>query len=344
VNYISIRALVCFITMLRWIGGEASAADRSLVESAKKEGTVTWYTTQIVDQLARPAAEAFQKKYGIKVDFTRADSSQVALRLSTEAQAGHVMADVFDSTTITLAMKKQNMILQWLPDAAARLPKQFSDSDGYWTAASANVLTVGYNTSLVPDGTQPKRFADLLDEKWKGRLVWGTSSSPSAAAGFIGTVLTAMGEKDGMEYLQKLAKQNVVGLQQSARQVLDQVIAGEYWVAVQIFNNHAVISAAKGAPSAWVPLEASMAHLLVFSVTREAPHPNAGKLFEDFMTSREGQAIFRDADYLTVDPDVLPHDPSLRLDESNFHAIYFTPEQLELSMPKWMAIYKQLFE
>ncbi|HWG05949.1 MAG TPA: extracellular solute-binding protein [Beijerinckiaceae bacterium] len=337
------RAL-CFVTFLAWRAGAAYAADPTLVDAAKKEGTVTWYTTQIVDQLARPAAEAFQQKYGIKVDFVRTDSSQLGIRLINEGQAGHVVADVFDSTTITLALKKQNLILKWLPDAAARLPKQFSDPDGYWMAASANVLTVGYNTNLVPSGSEPKRFEDLLDAKWKGKLVWGSTTSPSAAPGFIGTVLAAMGEKDGMDYLQKLAKQNITGLQQSARQVLDEVIAGEYPVALQIFNNHAVISATKGAPSAWAPLQASMAHLLVVSVTREAPHPNAGKLFEDFLTSPEGQQIFRDADYLTVDPAVPPKNPSLRLDEKNFHAIYFSPEELEQSMPKWVGVDKQLFQ
>ena len=68
----------------------AHAADQALIDAAKKEGTVTWYTTQIVNQLARPAAEAFKKKYGINVDFVRADSAAVALRVTTEAQAGRV--------------------------------------------------------------------------------------------------------------------------------------------------------------------------------------------------------------------------------------------------------------
>ena len=336
-------ALICLVTVFGSASDKAAAADSALIQAAQKEGMVTWYTTQIVDQLARPAAAAFQKKYGIKVDFVRADSSQEILRIINEGQAGHMVADVFDSTMGILALKKQNLILKWLPDAAARLPKQFSDPDGYWTAASANVLTVGYNTNLVAKDAVPKRYEDLLDDRWKAGLVWGSLPSASAAPGFVGTVLEAMGEANGMDYLRKLAKQKVTGLEQSARQVLDQVIAGEYPVALQIFNNHAVISAAKGAPSAWTPMEASMAHFLVFSVTRDSPHPNAGKLFEDFMTSEEGQKTFRDADYLTVDPEVPPRNPSLRLDESNFHAIFFSPEQLESSMPKWVAIYKQLF-
>ena len=341
---LEVRAFSCAIGFFLCVNFSAQAADAALIAAAKQEGSVTWYTTQIVDQLARPAATAFEKKYGIKVNFVRADSLQVALRLSNEAQAGHMTADVYDSTSISLAMKKQNIPLKWLPDTAAHLPKQFSDPEGYWTAASGNVLTVGYNTNLVPTGTQPKRFDDLLDDKWKGKMVWNSAPGQSSGPGFVGTVLAAMGEDKGMDFLRKLGRQKIIGLQQAARQVLDQVIAGEYPIALQIFNNHAAISAASGAPSAWSPLEKSMRYSLVFSVTREAPHPNAGKLFEDFMTSPEGQQVFRDADYMTVDPDVPPKTMALMPGDKTFEAIYFTPEQLEGSMPKWVKIVKDVFE
>ena len=147
-----------------------------------------------------------------------------------------------------------------------------------------------------------------------------------------------------MDYLQKLNKQKIVSLPQSARQVLDQVIAGEYPVAMQIFRNHAVISASSGAPSAWSPLDATMAYSRVYSVTREAPNPNAGKLFVDFVTSRDGQIIIRDADYMPIDPDVPPRDPAMILDDKRFRVAYFSPEQLEEEIPKWRNIYKQIFE
>ncbi len=320
------------------------AADAALIEAAKKEGSLTWYTSQIIDQLGRPMAEAFQKKYGIKVNYVRADSFMVAQRLSAEAKAGKVVADVFDGNSITLTMKKQNIIMKWQPDHVARLPKQFVDPEGYWTAASSSVITLGYNSNLVPPGTQPKSYQELLDPKWSGKLVWSSLPNPSGAAGFVGSILTAMGQEKGMDYLQKLNKQKIVSLPQSARQVLDQVIAGEYPVAMQIFRNHAVISASSGAPSAWSPLDATMAYSLVYSVTREAPNPNAGKLFVDFVTSRDGQIIIRDADYMPIDPDVPPRDPAMILDDKRFRVAYFSPEQLEEEIPKWRNIYKQIFE
>src|SRR5665213_3640603 len=82
-------ALICLAAVFGSASDEAAAADSALIQAAQKEGMVTWYTTQIVDQLARPAATAFQKKYGIKVDFVRADSSQEILRILNEGQAGH---------------------------------------------------------------------------------------------------------------------------------------------------------------------------------------------------------------------------------------------------------------
>ncbi len=322
----------------------ASAADAALIEAAKKEGSLTWYTTQLIDQLGRPMMQAFEKKYGVKVNAVRADSYIVAQRLTTEAQTGKMMADVFDGNSITLALKRQNIIMKWQPDHASRLPKHFVDPDGYWTAASSSVITLGYNNKLVPTGTQPKSFDDLLKPEWTGKLAWSSLPNPSGSAGFVGTVLTSMGTEKGMDFLRKLTKQKVVNIGQSARQVLDQVIAGEYPVAIQIFRNHAVISAGAGAPSSWSPLDATMAYSLVYSVTREAPHPNAGKLFVDFVTSPEGQAVIRDADYMTIDPATPPRDPDMVLDEKRFHVVYFTPEQLEESIPKWMAIYKEMFE
>jgi iron(III) transport system substrate-binding protein len=205
-------------------------------------------------------------------------------------------------------------------------------------------MSPGFNTNLVPKGTEPRTYQDLLDPKWKGKLAWTNRPGPTAAAGFIGTVLAEFGEEKGMDYLKKLSAQQIANVDGSARQVLDLVIAGEYPIALQIFNNHAVISAQKGAPSAWIPMEPATALLGVFQLTANSPHPNAGKLLFDFIESEEGQQIFRDADYMPADPDVPPRDPSLRPDSGKFRARFFTPEQIEASLAKWTDIYARMFK
>ena len=319
------------------------AADQALIEAAKKEGAVTWYTSLIIDQIVRPEADAFQKKYGIKVDFVRGDAAELALRLENESKAGHVYADVFDGPSAAATLKKEGMVLKWLPDGAKRLPKEYYDAEGYWIAQALYVYSPGFNTELVPKGTEPHSLEDLLDPKWRGKIAWGIHPQLSAAQGFVGLVLTTMGEDKGMDYLRRFAKQNVAGLTGSARQVLDQVIAGEYSIALQIFNYHAVISAAQGAPVDWIPMQPALAAFSVMSVTQASPHPNAGKLLLDFIISSEGQQIFRDAGYIPVDPDTQPKDPRTRPDGKSFQAIYLTPEQIDQDLPKWSKVYTDVF-
>ena len=320
----------------------ARAADASLVAAAKAEGRLSWYTTQIIDQLSKPIGEAFERAYGIKVEYTRSDANEGARRIMTESAAGRMQADVFDGVASPVLVK-QNLVMAYTPDSARRLPPKYVDKDGHWLATNLYVYTLGVNTDLVPPGSEPKTFADLLAPKWKGRMAWSGRASTSSAAGFVGAVLAAMGDDKGRDYLRALAKQDIAPVTVSARQLLDQVIAGEYPVAIEILDNHASISKSKGAPVAWAPLENNLVALSVMSATREAPHPNAAKLFLDFVMSPEGQALYRDHDYIPVDPAVTPRDPGLRPDGVHLKGYDPDPAKLEELVPKWFGIYREIF-
>jgi ABC-type Fe3+ transport system substrate-binding protein len=323
--------------------GSASRAEQADVEAAKREGAVTWYTAQIVDQFARPAAEAFQKKYGIVVKFVRSDSATMALRVFNESKSGHPIADVVDGTSGFAELKKQNLLLKWLPDEARQLPKEAVDPDGYWVANNEFIHTMIFNTTLVPRGTEPTSFDDLLDPKWKGKMAWASHSSTSGGAGFVGLVLASMGEDKGMAWLQKLKQQSVAGLGGSSTSVVDQVAADEYSLALQVFNHDAVIEDAEGAPLDWTQKFPAMGIFDVSATLREAPHPDAAKLFESFLVSDEGQRLFQRSNYIPVDPAVPPKVAGLRPDGVRFRAIFFTPEQIASGLPKWFGIYTQDF-
>jgi iron(III) transport system substrate-binding protein len=321
----------------------ACAADPALIDAAKREGEVVWYTTQIISQLVRPAATAFEAKYGIKVRYVRANATETTVKILNESRAGRPQVDVFDGTTTVVPLKGEGFVLQWLPDAAKRFPPAYRDPDGYWIATNLYILTPGFNTSLVPNGGEPRTLSALLDPQWRGKMAWSAAASNSAGPGFIGTVLRDMGDAKGMAYLRQLAQQRIANIGSAAREVLDQVIAGEYTIALQIFNHHTVISARKGAPVDWIKMEPATATLSVISVHKSAPHPNAGKLLVDFLTSPEGQDIFRAAEYLPVDPRVAPLAPSLRPDEGHFRSVYFTPEEAAEGVPRWKKIFDELF-
>ena len=323
-------------------GGAARADNATLVEAAKREGRVVWYSTLIVNQLVKPVAEAFQKKYGIPVDYVRSDGSSLVVRLLNEKRAGKVQADVFDNTEVSKDLLRENVILKWLPEPGASLPAQFYDPNGYWAATNMYVLTPGVNTDLVK-GAGPRTLADLLDPQWKGRMAWSAVSRSSGAPGFVKLVFAEMGREPGLDYLKKLAGQKIAGVGVSARQLLDQVIAGEFAVGLQTYNNHSVISAAEGAPVKWLPLEPAMALYNTVQVTSGAPHMNAAKLLVSFLLSPEGQKLFRDANYLPVAPDVPPLDPSLRPDTGHFRAIFFDPADMDDDLKERQALVREIF-
>jgi iron(III) transport system substrate-binding protein len=124
---------------------------------------------------------------------------------------------------------------------------------------------------------------------------------------------------------------------------LDQVIAGEYPMALQIFNHHAAISAGKGAPVDWVRLSPVTVTPDLMGLTKNAPHPNAGLLFAEFMTSPEGQAIFQKANYLPARTDVPPLIPDLIPERGGFTATVITPALTMKSMAHWDKVFNDLF-
>ncbi len=191
--------------------------------------------------------------------------------------------------------------------------------------------------------SEPLTYQDLLDPKWKGKLAWAGHATTSGAPGFIGLVLKDMGEEKGMAYLRQLAKQRITQIGGSARAVTDQAIAGEYPVVLQIMDHQPVISALRGAPVDMIAMSPAMGILNVAGVLSGAPHPNAGKLFLDFLVSAEGQELFRKEYYIPVDPDIAPLEPRIRPDGKAFRALYFTPEEVDDAMPKWVALFKDIF-
>ncbi len=321
----------------------ARAADAAMIEAAKKEGVVVWYTSQIINQLVIPVATAFEKKYGVKVEYVRANTGDIVIRIDQEAKASKVLADVFDGTSPVAVLKPRNLVMKWVPDAAKDFPPGLVDPEGYWIADYIFIVVAAVNTDLVKAGTEPRGWQDILDPKWRSKMAWSSIPSSSAAPGFVGLVLREYGEDRGLAYLKQLAAQRIAGIPTATRQVLDQVIAGEYPIALQAVNHHAVYSSSRGAPVKWLPFEPGMVNLGAVSVTAGAPHPNAAKLLVDFLVSEEGQTIFRDNDYLPANPKVPVRDPSMIPGPKTFRGEVFTPEQIEAGMKRWETIFADLF-
>jgi ABC-type Fe3+ transport system substrate-binding protein len=322
---------------------ETYQPDPALLQAAKKEGEVVLYTTHIVDQIVRPLIKAFQASApGVQVKYVRADGLALVVRLSNEQRAGRVQADVWSMVDGVGALLQGGIAAPFEVPNARGLPAALVDRDKRWVATNTGVRSAAFNTQIVPKEHAPKNYQDLLDPRWKGKIVWNPKSM-TGAWGFISTVLKGMGEEQGTAYLRALAKQDIVPLPIAIRAVLDRVIAGEYAIGLEMNNTHAAISAAQGAPVKWVPLNPVSETLQVAGITKGAAHPNAARLFIDFMVSKAGQDVFRDNDYLPMHPDIPAKIPELRPQQGGYKSVVYTPDNLEVDVPRWTKIYDDLF-
>ena len=305
----------------------ACAADAALVEAAKKEGKVVWYTTLIVNQAIRPLKEAFEKAYpGIELQYTRADEAPTAAKILAEAQAGRVQADIFDGISNMVPLKRAGLVVPHGSPSAGKIPANLKDRDGYW----------------ISKEQAPKTYQDLLDPRWRGRMAWNPGSI-AGALGFVGATLMSMGDARGMDYLKALSAQRIVNIEASSRAILDQVIAGEYPMGLMMFNHHTVISAQKGAPSDWIKMEPVPVALDAVAILKDAPHPNAAKLLVDFLTSEDGQHVLQKADYLPAMPSVPAMKSGLRPEDGGFQATFLKPDEIHDRIPGWIKIVGELF-
>jgi iron(III) transport system substrate-binding protein len=322
----------------------AQAADAALIEAARKERQVVWYTTLIVNQAIRPLKDAFEKTYpGIELTFARADESPTAAKLLAEANAGRVQADVFDGISSMVPLRRAGIVAPYVPAAAAAYPADTKDRDGYWHAILLYVFTPGINTTMLPKERAPRTYQDLLAPGLAGKMAWNPGSI-AGAIGFVGNTLMSMGEEHGMDYLRALSRQRIVNIEASSRAILDQVIAGEYPIGLMMFNHHTVISAQKGAPSDWLRIEPVPVAFDAVGVLKDAPHPNAARLLVDFLTSEDGQRVLQKADYLPALPSVPAMKAGLRPEDGHFKATFFRPDDIYDRIPGWTKVVGDLFK
>jgi len=298
-------------------------AQDARVEAAKKEGKVVWYTS-----LAFPSAEKVAKLFeaaypGIKVEVHRTGSQRTLQRVMQELQANLKLIHTSDAGHFVL-LKEKKLLMQYTPAGLDRFPAGFKDRDGYYYGLRATVNVIAYNTKLVPAAEAPKGWKDLLDPKWRGKMV----TAHPGYSGVISTHVLALVQLYGWDYFKQLA-QNKLMLVQSAVDPAGVVASGERQVAVDGGDYYYYQMKKKGNPievvypKEGVPLVSSPSAIASF-----APHPNAAKLFTDFTFTRELQQVMADSEGLyTGHPEVkYPADkPKL----SDLKLLTVDPEELE---------------
>jgi iron(III) transport system substrate-binding protein len=281
----------------------AQAQDSQLVQAARKEGKVVWHTS-----LALPSSTAishyFQNKYkGIEVEVHRNGSQRVLQRFMQETAAGIKNADIVhtsDAGHFEL-LKDKNLLLKFTPYAVAGFPDGFKDKAGFYYGMRATLSVMAYNPRIVSDKDAPQTWKDLLNPRWSGKLV----TAHPGYSGIIMTHILALVNVYGWEYFRDLAK-NKLHLVQSANDPAGVVASGERPVGVNGAEYFYYKMLKQGNPLKMIyPKEGVPLVVSPVAIAKDAPHPNAAKLFTEFIFSKESQQLLADKEGLyTGHPEV----------------------------------------
>jgi iron(III) transport system substrate-binding protein len=274
-----------------------SGADRErlLVEGAKREGKLVWYTTLAVVQ-NKQIANTFEAKYpGVKVEVYRTGSSALVQRLLNEAQARRHIADAIETTLAgLLSFRESQLLLPYTSPYLAGFPDDSKEKGPgnlvYWTIDRESYLGFAYNKNLVSPNEVPKNFDGLLNPALRDKL--GVSGDDSGAR-VIGAMLKVKGE----EFVKKLRQQNVKAYMMAGSALTQLVAAGEVPASPSQFYSSTHVAQKKGAPVAWVPMDINVVGAGGAAVYAHTQRPHAALLFADFLLSPEGQKLLEELDF-----------------------------------------------
>jgi iron(III) transport system substrate-binding protein len=269
--------------------------ERLLVEGAKREGKVVWYTTLAVVQ-NKQIAGTFEAKYpGVKVEIYRTGSSALVQRVLNESQARRHIADAFETTLAGLLTFRDNQLLlpYTLPNIAAFPQESKEKGPGnlvYWTTDRESYLGFAYNKNLVSAADVPKNFDGLLKPALRDKL--GLSGDDSGAR-----VIGAMVKVKGEEFVKRLKEQNIRAYMMAGSALTQLVAAGEVPASPSQFYSATHVAAKKGAPVVWVPMDINVVGAGGAAVYAHTQRPHAALLFVDFLLSAEGQKLLEELDF-----------------------------------------------
>jgi len=297
---------VCAVTLLP-AHAEMAPWEKDLYAAARKEKPVTVYTAHYSTEEAAALCAAYEKKYpDLKCNFVRTTAQVAYQRLQQDASANAPVASVFSSTDVSHypALKQKGQLIAYRPHNAANMVdslKSYNDKDGqYWVTAAALMLLT-YNTSAVKEKDAPRNWTDLLDPKWKGKV----SIGHPGYSGYVGTWVVLMRKLYGWDYFTKLEK-NQPQIGRSVNDTVTMLNSKERLVAAGP-EATTLLSRDKGNPLAVVyPTDGALLMVSPSAIPKNAPSPNAGKLYLEFLLSKEAAEVAVKSHALSVVKGVAP--------------------------------------
>ena len=271
----------------------AVAITPGLIEAARQEAKVVFYSSMDLP-VGEKLGKAFEAQYpGIAVQIERSGSERLFQRVAQEFASNIHAADVINSSDAShfIPWKKSGWLAPFVSDDIAKyFPPEYRDPDGMFATTRIWLSSIAYNTNLVKPENAPRSFADLLDPKWAGKMVKGHPA-------YSGTIMTAtfqMVRELGWEYFEKLARQRVMQVQ-SSTDPPKKLSLGERAVMADGNEYGVVLLKEAGQPVEPVyPTEGTPTISGPTGIFASAPHPNAARLFQAWLHTRETQQFFID--------------------------------------------------
>ena len=285
---------------------EMSAREQELYVLAKKEGEVTWYQAHSDDVTAQALGRNFETLYpGIKATVVRTTSQVAFQRVSQEIKAGAMQVDVLGTSDIGhfVSLKEKGLLEKYVPENAAKLLGVYKDfdPDGTFFVTSSGMIAIGYNTTRLTEGEAPRSWRELTDPKWKDKISLGHPGF----SGYVGTWVVMMRKLYGWQFFEQLAKNNP----QVGRSINDTVTmlnAGERLVSAGPVGT-TMSSAQKGNPLAMTyPSDGAVLIFGPSAIMKGVKHPNAARLFMEYLLSAEASQIWVDHFLESLRPEIAP--------------------------------------
>jgi iron(III) transport system substrate-binding protein len=284
----------------------SSAAREDLIDAAKKEREVVFYSTTNLEEAGAMSAR-FKAKYPfLEVNITRGEGERIVTKVLSETRAKKSLVDVMQTPAFYLhALKKRGILGEYVSTDDRFYPRNFKE-EKYWTTTYYNPYVVLYNTKLVAAQNLPKRYEDLLNPFWKNKMILEKDKIDWFTA-----MLQILGREKGVNYMKDLSRQNPM-LRIGQTLITQLVAAGE--ATLQINANAVTVNRLKqrGAPIDWVAPGPLPGLMVGVGLVSQAPHPAAARLFLDFLLSKEGQQQYQSAGRLVARSD-LPQDESMKV-------------------------------
>lgn len=261
---------------------------QKLIENAKKEGALAVYTAMTLKD-STEIKDAFERKYGIKVELWRAGGEKVAQRALIEAKAGRYDVDVLEMNGPDLELLYRGKLLEEFYSPHMKdIPAEALPVHKHYVPDRINFFVMAYNTKLIKPEEAPGTFEDLLQAKWRGKIALEPSDVDWFAA-----VVKGMGEDKGMDYFKKLAVMRPT-IRNGHTQLAEVIASGEQPIGINAFMHSVERLKKKESTIEWKVLQPVFGRPSAVGLSKNAPHPHAALLFADFILSKEGQQIIQE--------------------------------------------------